>query len=774
MTTQTFWGRLRLAVRDPAFIAGTLLVVAILLTAALGPELAPHSPFVRDRVQWVDGQLMRAPIAPNRTYPLGTDALGRDLLSMLLYGARQTIVIALIATAVRMLLGLGLGTIAGWYPEGLPGRAIAALTEFLAAIPGLILAMLLIYAVGIDRGQTAFVLALSIVGVGEIIQTMRANVLALRAEGFVEAARATGLSSAGILSRHVLPNLLPTLLALTALQMGAVLLLLGELGFIGVWLGGGAQYFDESTRQAVAFFTVPDWGAMLGTTWASFRSTPWQPVVPAAAFFVAIASFNLFGHGLQRFFERGRFYPSGWSVLRVLLIVAAILLGLRMLLSSSGIEEHYEGLARQFDADRALSDVALLSRPEFGGRVTGTDGATLAAGYISNRFEADGLTPSPTGTYFHSYETVTGSVRQPPTFTLLGADGAPALTIEDGISLDPLLPFSAQTGGPDRLVIAANWDGRLERGGIVLLLSATDRVDLGWTSSPRHTAILRVVPDDALGPRLTTPVMQLDPSISPVPQLLIGESAAREALTAAGLDYDGLIERRDAGERFSLQTDIQAQVDVAVGYEPATGFNVVGYLPAAGTMGTGRRVLVVAPYTRGGTFGVEYDPGADQNASGVAVMLEVIRLLKEVEYQPNETIVFAAFDQAGGSQFMLHPILPTDSSDEWIVVMIDGVGAGSPHLARVESGGGYAEMFDQSARRFGMRATTGEMWPFFFASQHGREITISRDTQYAGVAVTRPDEGALAAGADTPDRINPDYLAQAGEIIAHFIMVVSS
>lgn len=774
MTTQTFWGRLRLAVRDPAFIVGTVLVVAILFTAALGPELAPHSPFVRDRVQWVNGVLMRAPIAPNPTYPLGTDALGRDLLSMLLYGARQTIIIALIATTVRILLGLGLGTIAGWYPDGLPGRTIAALTEFLAAIPGLILAMLLIYAVGIDRGQIAFILALSIVGVGEIIQTMRANVLALRAEGFVEAAQAIGLSSAGILSRHVLPNLLPTLLALTALQMGAVLLLLGELGFVGVWLGGGAQYFDESTRQAVAFFTVPDWGAMLGTTWASFRSTPWMPAVPAAAFFVAIASFNLFGQGLQRFFERGRFYPSGWSVLRVLLVVAAILLGLRMLLSSSGIEEHYEGLARQFDAERALADVALLSRPEFGGRVSGTEGATLAAGYISNSFEAGGLTPSPTGTYFQTYDTVSGSVLQPPTLSLLGSGDEPLLTIEDGVTLDPLIPFAGQAASADNLVIAANWNGRLERGGYILLLGATDSVDLGWTSLQRHAGILRVVADDALGPRFTTPTLHLDLSISSVPQLLIGESAARELITAAGLDYDALIDRRDTGERFSLYTDTRLRLDVEVGYTPVTGFNIVGYLPAAGTMGTGRRLLVVAPYTRGETFGVDYDPGADENASGVAVMLEVIRLLQEVNYQPNETIAFAAFDQAGGSLFMLHPILPTDSTDEWIVIVIDGVGAGNQHLARVESGGGYAEIFDQSARRFGTRISTGETWPFFFASRRGHEITISRDTQYAGIAVTRPDEVPPAAGADTVDRINPDYLAQAGEIIAHFIMVVSS
>ena len=143
MKPRTVWDRLNLAVRDVSFLLGTLLVIILVTSAVIGPEVAPHNPFVRDNVQWVDGELMRAPISPNSTYPLGTDSLGRDLLSLLLYGARQTLIMAIVATTIRMLVGLTLGMIAGWNPEGMPDRIISAITEFLAAIPGLILGMLL-------------------------------------------------------------------------------------------------------------------------------------------------------------------------------------------------------------------------------------------------------------------------------------------------------------------------------------------------------------------------------------------------------------------------------------------------------------------------------------------------------------------------------------------------------------------------------------------------------------------------------------------------------
>ncbi|HSR35070.1 MAG TPA: ABC transporter permease subunit, partial [Anaerolineae bacterium] len=216
MKPLTFWQRLSRAVQDPYFVLGSILVAAIIVVAVLGPEVAPHNPYLIKPIQSFDGEIHRAPFAPGDLYRLGTDDLGRDQLSMLLYGAKTTLILALFATVVRLLLGLVLGAFAGWWPGSPIDRGVTAVAAFLAAIPGLILAMLVIFAVGIQQGHIAFVIGLSVVGFGEIAQIMRGHVITIRNEPYIEAARAVGLSSAGILSRHVLPNLMATLLALAA------------------------------------------------------------------------------------------------------------------------------------------------------------------------------------------------------------------------------------------------------------------------------------------------------------------------------------------------------------------------------------------------------------------------------------------------------------------------------------------------------------------------------------------------------------------------------
>ncbi|MCK5318794.1 MAG: ABC transporter permease, partial [Anaerolineales bacterium] len=314
MVSRSLWTRIIRAAKDSSFIIGAIMVAILLTIAVIGPEIAPHNPYAIQRIQWIDGELDRAPIEPNSIYPLGTDPLGRDILSLLLYGARTTLVIALLATTVRILLGLVLGALAGWRPGGIIDRLVTIVAGFFAAIPGLILAILIVYAVGIRQGQISFVIALSIVGWGEVAQIFRSHVFDIRKESFIEAAQAVGLSSLEILSRHVLPNLLSTMLALISLEMANALLLLGELGFMNVFLGSGAFLPGAPFMPNVFTFEIPDWGAMLGTNWRSFRALPWLPGAPAVAFLVSILSFNLFGYGLQRFSERGRFYPSGLSV----------------------------------------------------------------------------------------------------------------------------------------------------------------------------------------------------------------------------------------------------------------------------------------------------------------------------------------------------------------------------------------------------------------------------------------------------------------------------
>lgn len=777
MKPLTFGQRLGMAIRDGYFLIGSILITILILAAVLGPQIAPHNPFLVKPIQWIDGELHKAPFAPGDLYPLGTDDQGRDQLSLLLYGASTTLVMALIATIVRLLLGLILGTIAGWWPGNLFDRAVTAVTEFLASVPGLILAMLLVFAVGLQRGQVPFVVALSIVGCGEVAQIMRGHVLTIRNELYIEAARAVGLSGLEILSRHVLPNLIGTLLALAALEMGSVLLLLGELGFLNIFIGGGRVVASETTLSASHFFDVPDWGAMLGTSWRWFRSYPWYPLAPAAAFFVSILGFNLFGYGLQRFMERGRFHPSGASVLRFLVVVTLILVGARALLLGTGVESQFAKHAREFDTDRAMLDVANLVQAGLEEPATDPDGPSPAAEYIAAQFEELGLSyTTKDGSFFNSYTAVRGRITVEPVLEVLDASGNTLLQITDGISFDPWQAFRSEGNRQAELLIVAN-DSRTAEHGVILTLDPDERLRTPWVGRLPFEGILRTVPDDGLGRRDRAPAFDVTgygsmDRLPNFPNLLIAESAVRQILDLAEIDVTDVRSRQATGQEMVVHTGLQVRLTCGLVYEESVGTNVVGYIAGVDVGSRGERILIAASY--GASSGSSYS-GADENASSVAAMLEMARTLQAQEFMPKRTIVFAAFDDGGDFQFVNSPPLPTGRSERWTVVTLHGIGAGGDKLSRIEEGSGLARAFDQSARRFGVGTEDLAAWRFLFIS-NGSRLSWGDPvvhTSYQGVAVTRLGDELSGTAADTPSRLDPEKLAEASQVVLHFAMVVS-
>ncbi|HEY71957.1 MAG: hypothetical protein B6I35_10435 [Anaerolineaceae bacterium 4572_32.2] len=813
MKTLTFWQRVGRAARDRSFIIGAVLVAFFVLVAVLGPEAAPHNPYLRDRVQTIDGELRRAPIPPCDLYPLGTDSEGRDLLSLMLHGARQTLTIAFVAMTARLLLGLLLGALSGWWPGSLFDRMITGLTEFLAAIPGLVLAILLIFAVGIRKGQISFVVALSLVGWGEVAQIVRGYVLSMRNKLYILAARALGLAAPQVLSRHVLPNLLDTLLSLASLEMAGVLLLLGELGFVQVFIGGGGLYTSDAVSfgQMIYYFDVPDWGAMLGTSWHYFRSRPWLPLAPALAFFVAILGFNLFGYGLQRFVEKGRFHPSGWSVFCFLVVTTLVLFGSRALLTSTGIEAQYADMAGQFNAQRAWDDASYLiqsahdpplesacqpasrptglarAQPELEER-TLAGGGFRAANYIGTQFKRTDLTPMPRGGYFQQYVTTCGRVTIEPALEILGPDGRPRARLDAGISFDPWQHFEVAGSREGELSIQGNLPGGLLPNGITLLLDPEQILHAphGYRP-PDNTVILRLVPDDELGRNDAAPAFNHFSRLAPFFHLLIGESAARQMLAEAGLDLDELQAALEAGERIDVQTVLRVRVEAGLAYKETPAVNVVGYIPAADRLVEGERILVTAAYNGPSSQDEQVCPGTEGgNAGGVAVMLEVARLWRDLGFEPKRTVIFVAFDRGGGEHFVHHPIFPTGMSDTWTVISLQDLGLGGPRLSRREAGNGLARVFDQSARRFGVRTEELDEWRFFFTSGAPRAGYVSSDPFYSGLAIVRRRDDPLVTPTPTPVLVpasdasdgvaNPDLvlLAEAGRTVAHYLMVLGS
>ncbi|MBN1264907.1 MAG: ABC transporter permease subunit, partial [Anaerolineales bacterium] len=757
--------------QDPSFIIGGLIVALLLLLAVLGPELAPYNPYIRSELQMVDGVMKKAPIDPCPTYPLGTNPYGVDMISLLLYGAQTTLMIAVSATIIRVMLGLILGSLAGWFPGSVLDRIVVGLIEFLAAIPSIILAIIVLLAIGIRTGQIAFIIALSVVGWGEIAQIIRSHVLSIRNEEFIQAAKAVGLTTMETLSRHVLPNLTATVVTMAALEAGSALLLLSEIGLIEIFIGGGFFIPGDPGTPSVTIPEIPEWGALIGTNWRYFQARPWLTLSPAVAFFIAILGFNLLGYGLQRFIKRGRFYPSGVSVFRFMAVVVVILFGIQYTFAHTGPETEYKPKSEQFDVTRAWGDIAYFTNETYGGRTTGTAGAMVAASYIEDQFEEQGLTPLMTGSYQQLYRVSQGRITTVPELHV-GGDDEYVYTFSDGVAFDPYE--------------ASNSHGSVETETAYFVVNPVEYPRfyalpggsmLVFGETTNATSRLLIIEDEAFPSFQYAP-----PFIGPAsflgfwPQFVIKRSLAAELLARQGYDLDQLeVEGKEYGRGFIKQLDFPMEIFFGMEYEYALGENVIGYIPGSDARIQTNRILVVADYA--GPAAIEGDiyPGADDNASGVSVMLEVIRLWNEQAFTPKRTVVFMATSESGAAYFTQEPILTASENDNWTVVILEGLAAGEPDLSIIQSDGNLARMFLDSAKQMKVDVNRGGEYDFFFLTSDNEESWgMTSLGNYVGIVISRPGDELSGGPQDFREHLNPAYLEDAGKVISHFLMMLSS
>jgi ABC-type dipeptide/oligopeptide/nickel transport system permease subunit len=261
-----------------ALAAGGVLVALALVAAVLAPWLVPHDPFAQDV-----GQRLRPPVwHANGTWarPLGTDALGRDLLSRIIYGARVSMSAGTLAVVLSMVLGVLLGLIAGFF-GGTPDTLISNLVNIILAFPFLLLALAAVAVVG--PSFTNMIVVLGVTGWPVYTRVVRAETLKYRQLDFVVAARALGMSSGRILRAHVLPNLANTVIVMASLEVARMIILESFLSFLGL----GIQP------------PTPSWGAMLGEGRVYVLTHWWLAAFPGLAIFVTTLGINLFGDGLR-------------------------------------------------------------------------------------------------------------------------------------------------------------------------------------------------------------------------------------------------------------------------------------------------------------------------------------------------------------------------------------------------------------------------------------------------------------------------------------------
>jgi peptide/nickel transport system permease protein len=272
---------LRLVARAP-ILANPINVVALILIAVfaacavLAPVLAPYDPLAQEL-----GSRLRP---PSSEHWLGTDSLGRDIASRILYGARISLIIGVVVVTAAGIVGTAIGLVAG-YAGGLVDEALMRLTEVFLAFPALILAMAIAGALG--PSLTNAIIAIAAVTWAVYARLVRGQILSLRRREFIEAARAIGASRTRIVVRHLLPNALAPLMIQASFDLGSSIIAAAGLSFIGF----GAQP------------PTPEWGVMISEGRNYISTQPWLSLFPGLAILLAVGSFNLLGDGLRDAFD---------------------------------------------------------------------------------------------------------------------------------------------------------------------------------------------------------------------------------------------------------------------------------------------------------------------------------------------------------------------------------------------------------------------------------------------------------------------------------------
>jgi ABC-type dipeptide/oligopeptide/nickel transport system permease subunit len=717
--------RRRINLKDILFnlplVLGSLIVLSLFVLVLYGPVWAPQNPYITGQhiIPHFDKELdefIRPPLPPSPEYPLGTNRWGTDLLSLLMHGARNTLIAAVLITLFRVILGTILGGLAGWNEGKSIDRVVMSLIGVTTSIPMLISSMILIYALDIRRGLPVFLIALTIIGWTEIAQYVRSEFLVLRKMPYIEGAHAIGARDLAIAIRHCVPNIMPQLLVISFLEMGAVLMLLGELGFIGVYIGGGHQIAIFELMAPTKYFTlseVPEWGAMLAEGYRWLRSKPFVVVPPAAALFISIIGFNSLGEGFRQLIEKHSINTAFLLRKRMLVIIAGVVLASVLIINNTGATPWYTKVAESFNSAAAYEHISTLSNME--GRGLNQKGGMEAADYIETKFVEYGLQP---GWDKKSYRYLVNARRVEPIdqpvlnlldengniiqefrhqldfgFVTEGHGGSGNVTLPltyIGFTSDVLPGWQALAGLDlrDRIIILQK-DGvpgdfaseaMLHGAKGVLWITGEGRDDV-------RSQYLWVNVDEDYLHTPNIPIFRIRPGTAS--QLLSQAGASIESLTAEDTEFtqsgDGWFSKDlDATVQMALTLSEPEQVEIPC---------ILGYRSGY-DLGLASNLLVL--FTTYDGLGTDPDgtvfPGANHSASGIGIMLEIANIWNEQALDPRRSILFVAwpgqleseiakeFFESRSNFSHLITSNPYDTVAPDMIIQLDYAGAGNDEL----------------------------------------------------------------------------------------------
>lgn len=257
---------------QPSGSIGLGVVLLMSLCAVLAPLLAPYDP--------AEQVLSNALLPPSPSHLLGTDEFGRDVFSRVVFGARASLLVGLMAVGISTLVGTALGQIAGYW-GGRVDDVLMRIMDALLSFPALMLALIINTILGTSLSNA--IIAITVVTTPGFARLARGSTLALREQEFVQAARVLGASSTRIMTRHILPNILAPLIVNGSNQIAAAIITEGSLSFLGL----GVQP------------PTPSWGSMLRTAYSYMDTSPWLALAPGVAIMVTVLGFNFLGDALR-------------------------------------------------------------------------------------------------------------------------------------------------------------------------------------------------------------------------------------------------------------------------------------------------------------------------------------------------------------------------------------------------------------------------------------------------------------------------------------------
>ncbi|MGD2162254.1 MAG: ABC transporter permease subunit [Anaerolineales bacterium] len=787
---------------NPALLIGLVLVLGLAFIAVFGVQIAPQSPYTTRGLTITNGEFRVPPFPPDGTFLLGTDLLGRDMLSMILAGAQQTFVLVALVVLGRITVGFLVGAISGWLNGRWFDRLVMGWVDVLASFPALLIAMVLILALDIRRGIYPFIFALTFVGWGEITQYVRAEVMRIKSMAYIESAIASGSSTLQILSKHIQPNLIPALISLTALEMGAVLMILGELGFVGIFIGGGIFAELEWMAPLFHYSDVPEWGALLGNLRTYARGYPWMAIYPSMAFFIAILAFNLLGEGLRTLVDRVGVRATRWLNRYTLAGSVIVILSMLSIKGSTGAMASYRKQAEQFDGSKVSGSIEALTLDPLEGRALGTTGMRTTAMWLANAFQDLELQPAgELFTYFQSrqrdYEILVDEpvlafdIDMPELEFKRDYNVYPSIHTISGLVYAPIRFLAlGEVGTYERLgYLYYELDG-LDFSNEILLVFPED---MFYVDQIPHAGALVIARDDS--------ALRMNYTLSPyegfgrgAPVLWISEKVANQLLRSQETSVGELYSvYKDLGEDETHSLGIDAHAAIEVQGEAIFGESVqhvIGHWQGFVSNefeGIDDELFIILAQYDCPPQAPDDDSGycSEFRSAGAAVMLEAIRAMHAAEYQPYRTFLFIAYSgegYEGGARFtpenvdkFLEAKYGFDTAYELMGVIELGQlysARGDEFLVRSDGSLRLAQLFKDAARVQGLDVeSVGRALDLDRIFQTGSTIESGVEAPWIEISGMGWDsgEGDLI---DTPVDLDQESLERMGRALTQTLMVL--